>query len=156
MGALALARFQIREILAGRVTINQSLRSLSRTDFGRNFCRYFLVGGASALVDWAFFTIFLYVADLHYLLAGTASFIFATALNYVLSVRYVFKGGRYSRRAEITLVYIVSGISILINLGVLSGLVEFMAMHPLLAKIFGTASAFGWNFGTRYFWIFKR
>ncbi|NQU72421.1 MAG: GtrA family protein [Rhodospirillales bacterium] len=155
-GAIALARFQIREILAGRATVGQSLRSLSRSDFGRKFCRYFLVGGASALVDWFFFSIFLYFADFHYLFAGTASFLFATAFNYVLTVRYVFDGGRFSRRKEIALVYLVSGISILINLGILSGLIESMAMHPLLAKIFGTASAFGWNFGARYFWVFKR
>lgn len=143
------------EIPAGRGTIAQSLRALSQTDFGRKFCRYFLVGGASAMVDWLFFTIFLYLADFHYLLAGTISFIFATAFNYVLSVRYVFDNGRFSRHTEIALVYLVSGVSIMINLGVLGGLIEFMAMHPLLAKVFGTASAFGWNFSARYFWIFK-
>lgn len=156
MGAIALARIQIREILAGRVTIGQSLRTLRQSDIGQKFCRYFLVGGASALVDWACFTIFLYIADLHYLLAGIGSFIFATALNYVLSVRYVFEGGRYSRRTEITLVYFVSGISILINLGVLGGMVELLDAHPLIAKIFGTGAAFGWNFGARYFWVFRR
>ena len=156
MGAIALARFQIREILAGRITVGQSLRSLNQSDFGRKFCRYFLVGGASALVDWGFFSVFLYIAEFHYLLAGVGSFILATALNYVLSIRYVFEGGRYSRRAEISLVYFVSGISILINLGVLSGMVELLDAHPLVAKIFGTGAAFGWNFGARYFWVFRR
>jgi putative flippase GtrA len=155
-GGFALARFQVAEVLAGRMTIAQSLQTLRQSDIGRKFQRYFLVGGASALVDWLFFSVFLYLAGFHYLLAGTGSFVFATAMNYVLSVRYVFDNGRYSRRKEVALVYLVSGISILINLGVLSGLIEFMAMHPLLAKVFGTASAFGWNFGARYFWIFKR
>jgi putative flippase GtrA len=156
MGAVAIVRFQIREILAGRITIGQSLRSLIQSDLGQKFWRYFLVGGASALVDWSFFTAFLYLAGFHYLLAGIGSFIFATALNYFLSVRYVFAGGRYSRRAEISLVYFVSGISILINLGVLGGMVELLDAHPLVAKIFGTGAAFGWNFGARYFWVFRR
>ena len=95
-------------------------------------------------------------ADAHYLIAGTLSFIFATAFNFVLSVRYVFNAGRRSRHTEIFLVYVASAIGLLINLAVLGGLVELLAIHPMASKIIGTVSAFGWNFCARYFWIFDR
>ena len=133
-----------------------TMRSVIETELARKAGRYFVVGGASALTDWAFFALFLYAANTHYLVAGTLSFLVATALNYVLSVRYVFKAGGRSRRTEIALVYLASVVGILINLAVLGGLIEFLAIHPMVAKIISTVSAFGWNFCARHFWIFER
>ena len=105
-------------------------------------------------MDWGLFALLLYGADLHYLISGTISFVIATGVNYVLSVKYVFEMGRRSRGEQIALVYFASGVGILINLVVLGGLIEFVGLHPLVAKLVGTASAFGWNFTSRYFWIF--
>ncbi len=132
------------------------LTSLREADFFRKFWLYFAVGGICALLDWALFALFLYGADLHYLISATISFIIATGVNYVLSVKYVFETGRRSRGEQLVLVYFASGVGILINLAVLSGLIEFVGLHPMVAKLAGTASAFGWNFGARYYWIFDR
>jgi len=123
-------------------------------DFVRKFWLYFAVGGICSLMDWGLFALLLYGADLHYLISGTISFVIATGVNYVLSVKYVFEMGRRSRGEQIALVYFASGVGILINLVVLGGLIEFVGLHPLVAKLVGTASAFGWNFTSRYFWIF--
>ncbi len=131
-----------------------TLKSLLEADFVRKFWLYFAVGGICALLDWALFALFLYGADLHYLISATISFVIATGVNYVLSVKYVFEIGRRSRGEQIVLVYFASAVGILINLAVLSGLIEFVGIHPLVAKLVGTGSAFGWNFGARYFWIF--
>ena len=136
--------------------LDVTLKSLLETDFVRKFWLYFAVGGTCAAMDWALFALFLYGADLYYLLSATISFVIATGVNYVLSVRYVFEIGRRSRRELIVLVYIASGVGILINLAVLSGLIEVVGLHPMLAKVVGTGSAFGWNFASRYFWIFER
>ncbi len=131
-----------------------TLLSLLEADFVRKFWLYFAVGGLCALLDWALFALFLYGVGLHYLIAATISFVIATGINYVLSVKYVFEMGRRSRSEQIVLVYFASGVGILINLVVLSGLIEFVELHPLVAKLVGTASAFGWNFTSRYYWIF--
>ena len=133
-----------------------TLKSLLAANFVRKFRLYFAAGGICALLDWALFALFLYGAELHYLISGTISFVIATGLNYVLSVKYVFEMGRRSRGEQIVLVYFASAVGILINLVVLGGLIEFVGLHPLVAKMIGTASAFGWNFGARYFWIFDR
>ncbi len=133
-----------------------TLISLLEADFVRKFWLYFTVGGICALLDWALFALFLYGADLHYLISATISFVIATGVNYGLSVKYVFEIGRRSRGEQIVLVYFASGVGILINLAVLSGLIEFVGLHPMVAKLAGTASAFGWNFAARYYWIFDR
>ena len=138
------------------MTAVATMKSMIGTELVRKAGRYFVVGGISALIDWSFFALFLYAADAHYLVAGTISFVFATAVNYVLSVRYVFNAGRRARHAEIALVYLASVVGILINLAVLGGLIEFLAIHPMLSKVISTVSAFGWNFYARYFWIFER
>lgn len=125
------------------------------SDLSAKFAGYFLVGGVSAIADFALFSLFLYGAQMHYLAAGTLSFILATALNYVLSVRYVFQSGGRPRHQEVLLVYLVSAVGIAINLGVLALAIEVMELHPLIGKVAGTGSAFGWNFSSRYFWIFR-
>ena len=130
------------------------LTSLLGTDLFRKFRLYFAVGGICALLDWALFAVFLYGAELHYLISATISFIIATGVNYILSVMYVFETGRRSKAEQIVLVYLASAVGILINLAVLGGLIEFVGLHPLLAKLVGTGSTLGWNFGARYFWIF--
>lgn len=124
-------------------------------DLRNKFAGYFVVGGASALADFALFSLFLLGGGIHYLTAATLSFILATGLNYTLSVRYVFRDGKRPRHHEILMVYFASAVGILVNLGVLAMAVEIAGLHPLIGKIAGTASAFGWNFGTRYFWIFR-
>ncbi len=133
-----------------------TLISLLEADFVRKFWLYFTVGGICALLDWALFALFLYGADLHYLISATISFVIATGVNYVLSVKYVFERGRRSQGEQFVLVYFASGVGILINLAVLSGLIEFVGLHPMVAKLASTASAFGWNFAARYYWIFDR
>lgn len=124
-------------------------------DLAAKFAAYFVVGGLTAIMEISLFTIFLYGAGLHYLVAGTLSFVLATAFNYWLTIRFVFQTSSRSRHHEIVLVYIVSAVGIVINLGVLALGIELFHTHPLIGKVAGTAAAFAWNFGARYFWVFR-
>jgi len=135
--------------------VGASLNTLYCSDLGQKFIRYFIVGGICALIDWVVFSIFLYGPEFHYLLAAIISFMVATGINYVLSIRYVFERGPRARHTLIMMVYFVSGVSVIINLAILSAAIELADIHPLIAKAIGTASAFLWNFGARYFWVFK-
>ena len=78
--------------------------------------RYFFVGGAAAIVDIGIFFLFAKLAGYDYLLIGCIGFLVATAVNYVLSVKHVFRSGiRYSKRKEVALVYLVSMVGLAIN-----------------------------------------
>ena len=67
----------------------------------------FLCGGAAAAVDIGIFFLFAKLAGYDYLLVGCVGFLVATAVNYVLSVKRVFRSGvRYSKGKEVALVYI--------------------------------------------------
>ena len=126
------------------------------SDFGRAALKYLLVGGVSALLEWALFALGLYGFGFHYLLSGTISFVLATAANYFLSIRFVFGTGRRSRRQRIILLYAVSSAGIVINLGFLTIGVDLLEIHPMLAKVFATGLVFGWNFALRYFLVFQK
>ena len=98
----------------------------------------------------------LYWLDQHYLISGAFSFLFATAANYCLSVRYVFGTGRRPRGHRIFLLYLVSVIGIAFNLGGLAIGIEFLGMHDMAAKVVATGAVFGWNFAARYFFVFQK
>jgi len=63
--------------------------------------RYFGVGATAAAVDISLFTYFAGYLGYNYLIVGTITFVLATAVNYVLSVRFVFESGiRFARHHD--------------------------------------------------------
>jgi putative flippase GtrA len=138
-----------------RSVLIADFKVLYASDFSRAARRYLFVGGASALADWTLFALMLYGFDVHYILAGTISFILATALNYYLSVRFVFGASRRGARNAMMLVYVVSTVGIAINLASLTIGIDYLEVHPLISKLFATSIAVFWNFLARYFYIFK-
>lgn len=132
------------------------LREIWRSDVSTAAKKYFFVGGICALIEWATFALLLFWINQHYLIAGTFSFIIATSANYILSVRYVFGTGRRPRGQRIFLLYLVSGIGIAFNLGVLAIGVDLLDMHAMAAKVLATGAVFGWNFSARYFFVFQK
>ena len=131
-------------------------RAFLKTDVVQAAQKYVVVGGLSALVDWGFFALFLYGFELHYLIAGTNSFILATGANYFLSVRFVFGTGRRKRAERIFLLYVVSLVGIGLNLGMLTVGIDILHTHEMVSKIMATGMALGWNFAARYYFVFQK
>lgn len=120
------------------------------------FVRYFFVGGVAALVDFSVFSLLLYGLSVNWFWAAFVSFLLATAVNYVLSVRHVFESGiRFRRSHEISLVFLVSGIGLAINQLALYFGIVLLGIYPLVAKIGATGVVFFWNFFARSRFIFK-
>ncbi len=119
------------------------------------FTRYFLVGGTAGLVDLILF-ILLINLNLHWLLAASVSFITATLVNYILSIRHVFKSGiRFKKDHEIALVFIVSLIGLFINSAVLGLLISYNLFPIWFSKVIATGTVFVWNFIIRHYFVFK-
>ena len=131
------------------------LGQLARSDIMRAAQKYVLAGGTCSLVDWGLFAFLLYVAELHYILCGAISFVLATALNYVLSVRFVFGASRRGARSAVALIYMVSTIGLGINIVILTIGVDLLGLHPMLTKILASGATLFWNFLVRYLYIFK-
>jgi putative flippase GtrA len=118
--------------------------------------RYFVVGGISAVFDISLFFVFAKLLGYHYLAVSTVTFVFAVALNYTLSVRYVFTSGvRFSRGQELALVYLVSAIGLGLHLLVLYVAVDKLGVELMLSKFVATGSVFMWNFLVRNYFVFR-
>lgn len=121
------------------------------------FVRYFFVGGAAAALDFAVFALLTKVVHLAWFWSAVASFVLATLINYLLSIRFVFQSGaRFSRKHhEVTLVFLVSLIGLAINQAVLWVCIDRAHFALLLAKVVGTGVVFFWNYFARRHFVFK-
>ena len=131
--------------------------SSSTTSFAefKRVARYFAVGGAAACVDIGLFMLFAQALGLPYLRVAAGSFVLATLVNYLLSVRFVFvSGARFARRWEVLLVFVVSAIGLGINQLILAACVELAGFNLLLAKLTATGVVFFWNYLARRFFVF--
>jgi putative flippase GtrA len=119
--------------------------------------RYFLVGGASAAVDFTMFALIYSVLGWHWFLAASIGFVLATGFNYALSVYFVFTSGvRFARRHEIGLVFLVSAVGLAMNQFALWVGFRVIGIDIYLAKIMATGAVFFWNFGARRYFIFRQ
>ena len=121
----------------------------------RGIARYFLVGGIAAAVDVGLFMLFARVLGLAYLRVAAATFVLATLVNYLLSVRFVFVSGqRFGRRWEVALVYVVSAMGLALNAIILWAAVERAGMGLFAAKLAATGTVFFWNYLARRYFVF--
>ena len=118
--------------------------------------RYFFVGGAAALVDWSLFYLFAQRMGLPWFPVALGSFLLATLVNYLLSVRHVFRSGtRFSPAHEVSMVFVASAAGLAINQVILWVLIERAHCYLMLAKITATGVVFIWNYAIRRFYIFR-
>lgn len=118
--------------------------------------RYFFVGGAAAAVDIGLFFLFAKLLGYNYLMVGCLGFIFATAVNYFLSIRFVFRSGtRFTKKTELAFIYAVSLIGLGLNQTMLFILVDRVGAELMLSKLVATGAVFLWNFSARNFIIFR-
>jgi putative flippase GtrA len=118
--------------------------------------RYFFVGGVAALVDWTLFGVLARWLGLPWFPVALFSFVAATGVNYILSIRHVFRSGtRFSSHHELAMVFLVSGIGLVINQAILWVLIERVHWDMLLGKILATGVTFLWNYSSRRFFIFR-
>ena len=127
----------------------------------KQFLSYFGVGGVSALVEWAVFSLLESGLGLPYLLATVLAFLVSTTVNWLLGRTFTFRQSAYTekRGKEALLVFLVSGIGLLFNLLLMALFVEVFGLNTHLlktvAKILSTGIVFLWNFCARKFWIYR-
>ncbi len=119
--------------------------------------KYLFVGGCAAIVDISIFFIFAKLLNLNYLLVSSVSFIIATLVNYLLSIKIVFISNvRFKTKTEVLLVYFISSLGLLMHLTILYIFIDQLLFEKMLSKFIATATVFVWNFSARNFFVFKK
>lgn len=131
------------------------IRDLIRK-LGPAFAAYLVIGGVSALVEWAVYATLLHVtpAGPYVYLDAVPAFVIATFVNYLLCVRTIYVSKSLSVLGDIAKVYLASLLAFAFNFATLAILTSFFAVDPMVGKIAGTGVAFLVNFAARQFVIF--
>ena len=120
----------------------------------RQFMRFALVGFASLAIEYAFLGYFLYTLHLDYLVATTISFTASVAVNYVLSVRYVFEHRPgMSRGREFTIFAMLSAVGLGLNELYMFVGVGLLNVGTMAMKLISTFFVTWYNFFSRRFFL---
>ena len=127
------------------------------------FISYFCVGGVAAIVEWIAFALFANVMGINYLVATCAAFVFSTTTNWFLGKKWTFKDSsayKGKEGQELALVFLVSGIGLLFNLGLMYLFVSVLGLaspaQKTFSKIAATGIVFSWNFLIRKLVIYRK
>jgi len=136
----------LRELLTGR-----SDRTLVQ------LARYTVVGGAAYVVDFGSLWALTDLAGVHYLVSAAIAFCLGLAVNYTLSVAWVFSARTLgSRWAELGVFAFIGVVGIGFNELCMALLTGLLGVHYLLSKIVSTFFVFAWNFTARKLVLFRR
>jgi putative flippase GtrA len=128
-------------------------RLLRKADtYSGSFVAYAGVSVVSALTEWLTFALAL--AAFGPLAAAACGFMVATLLNFVLSRYLAFRSVRPLLQ-DLVLVYAMSGVAFVANIGVFYLLYSRFAISLLYAKVLGTCAGFVFNYLFRQFFIFS-
>ncbi|MCQ2054716.1 MAG: GtrA family protein [Fibrobacter sp.] len=120
--------------------------------------RYLVTGGVAFVVDFGLFALFLYVFDWHYLLANLMGLLGGLAVNYYISVVWVFstcKRNVKSKGAEILIFALIGFAGVGINQLLMYLMVDYMHVMEMASKMIAAVIVLMWNFGVRKALLFR-
>lgn len=114
------------------------------------FCKFGLVGTLCFCMDYGLMIALTESGILSYFMASAVSFIISVMVNYILSMRFVFKGkDELSRLQEMAIFLALSLVGLALNQMIMWIAVEFFKMFYALAKILATMIVTTYNFISR-------
>lgn len=114
------------------------------------FCKFGLVGTLCFCIDYGLMVALTETGILSYFAASGVSFTISVAVNYILSMRFVFKGkDELSKLQEMAIFLALSLVGLALNQMIMWIAVEFFKMFYALAKILSTMIVTTYNFISR-------
>lgn len=116
-----------------------------------------IVGILCFAIDYGLMVFFTDFCNINYLLSCAMAFIISTIVNYVLSMRFVFKSANDMRkRTEFIFFVAMSSFGLVLTEILMLLFVEKIGIHYMLSKIAVTAMVMVYNFVTRKLVFEKR
>lgn len=118
--------------------------------------RYTFVGGAAFLCDFGTLFLLTHFLHIHYLTSAAAGFLVGLAVNYLLSVAWVFDRSSYdSRMVEFLLFLLIGLVGLGLNELIIWLCTDKFGIHYLLSKVASTGGVYFWNFFVRKYALFR-
>jgi len=117
--------------------------------------RYIFVGGAAFLVDFTSLFILTQYFGIFYLISAALAFILGLAVNYLLSVRWVFNNRKLEKRSfEFGIFAIIGIVGLALNEFFIWFFTQDIQIFYLYSKILAAVIILFWNFFARKFILF--
>lgn len=112
--------------------------------------KFGLVGGIAFIIDYTLLYVLTNYIGIYYLVSAGISFIISTVFNYIVSMRYVFKGKEnISHQKELAIFIFLSGLGLVLNQIIMFVSVDKLKIFYMYAKLLATIIVMVWNFVTR-------
>ena len=132
-------------------------RSARLTQLFHETWKYFLVSLAALALDYGLLVALTALGRVHYLISAAVGFTAGLALNYALSVAFVFRERRIAdRRWDFVGFALVGLAGLVLNEALMKLFVEWAGLGYALAKIPATGVGFVFNFGARRALLFTK
>lgn len=114
------------------------------------FCKFGLVGTLCFGIDYGLMVLLTELVQVEYFISSAVSFVVSVAVNYILSMRYVFEGKEGMKKlTELVIFVALSAVGLVLNQMIMWIAVEFFHIFYALAKIFATLMVTVYNFISR-------
>jgi putative flippase GtrA len=110
--------------------------------------RYFLVVVGGFGLDFVLYSALVSWGESIYL-ANAIGFCIGAAFNVLMIRRFVFSGSRFGFGTDLGLTLLTNGTMLIVGMGILWILVEWMKVSPYLAKLLANGLTFVLNYATR-------
>lgn len=118
--------------------------------------RFGLIGISTVALDFGLLYLLTSVLSVHYLASTFLAFLIASAVNYWLSVRFVFDQGRHGLTKEYALFLGTTLVGLGLNQLTMWSLVSLAEVRYLPAKAFSLGVVTAWNFLSKKKLVFLR
>jgi len=124
--------------------------------FASQFIKYTFVGGISFVLDFSLLIILTEYLHFHYLISAAISFTAGLALNYILSIKWVFTNRTCAKKSlELTIFAIIGIIGLGLNEIFTWCFTGFFLFPYFISKLTSTFFVYFWNFLARKYILFS-
>jgi putative flippase GtrA len=118
-------------------------------------CKYGLVGGLGAVIDFSLFAALIGLTHLPYLVANLISFSIGTIVVYYLQKNWTFEHGDTAHSVVFGKFLLVVVITFLLNNAILIICISILLLNPLLSKIIQILLSFVFGFTSNSKFVFR-
>lgn len=117
---------------------------------------YGIVAVIAFAVDFSTLYVLTKYLGIHYLISNVFGFLFGVIVNYILSVKWVFRNKRNSSGYKEFITFFAIGVGgIMLNELIMWSVTEYFAWHYTHSKLLATVIMFFYNFGVRKALLFR-